>query len=101
MKRFGMECKFVVNFLKVTNQKLTIQEHTMHGRLKELVAGPWKREPERWWAMKVMAMAALDSFVHQNVCNAIVKAFMEEKSDVVNQERKKEISQERKMRQHI
>jgi hypothetical protein len=47
-KRFGVECKFIVKFLKETIKKLTIQEHTMHGRLKELPAGPSKRGPERW-----------------------------------------------------
>jgi hypothetical protein len=39
--------------------------------------------------MVVIAMAALDEFVHQDVYNSIVKAFMEEESNVVNQERKK------------
>jgi hypothetical protein len=65
MKRFGAKCEFIVNFLKVvTNTKLTIQELIMHGRLEELVAGPMNRGPEIWWAMVVMAMAALDEFVH-------------------------------------
>jgi hypothetical protein len=76
MKRFGMEREeFIINFLKVTNKKLTIQEHIMHGRLKILVAGPSNRGPERWWAMVrvVMAMAALVAFVHEDYgCNEIV-----------------------------
>jgi hypothetical protein len=46
-------------FSKVTNKKLTIQEHIMHGRLKELVAGPLNRGPEGWREMVVMAMAAM------------------------------------------
>jgi hypothetical protein len=73
------------NFLKVTNKKYTIQEHTMHGRLKELVAGPLNRGPERYWAMLVViALAAFDAFVHQDVYNAIAKVFMEEEANVVN-----------------
>jgi hypothetical protein len=63
-KRFeGVGCKFIVNFLKVTIKKLTIQEHTMHGRLKELVAGPSNRGPGRWWAMGVIALAAFDASI--------------------------------------
>jgi hypothetical protein len=99
MKRFGEECKFIINFLKVTNKKLTIQEPTMHGRLKELVEGTLNRGPERWCAMIVMAMAALDAFVCEDVCNAIVIVFTEEESHVVNGERKKGTNQERKMGQ--
>jgi hypothetical protein len=100
-----------VNFLKITIKKLTIQEHTMHGGLKELVAGPsnrgperwWgpsNRGPERWWAMAVITLATFDAFVHQDVYNAIAKAFMEEEANVVNKEEKKGINQGRKMGQH-
>jgi hypothetical protein len=50
----------------------------MHCRLEELVKEqPLNRAPERWWSMVLMAMAALDVFVHQDVCNTIVKAFMD------------------------
>jgi hypothetical protein len=35
IKRFGMECKLIVNILKTTNKKSAIQEYTIHGRLKE------------------------------------------------------------------
>jgi hypothetical protein len=76
-------------FPKVTNKKLTIQEPTMHGRPKELVEGPWNRGLERWCAMVVLAMAALDAFVREDVCNAIAIVFTEEESNVVNGERKK------------
>jgi hypothetical protein len=90
MKKFGAERKFIVYFLKVRNKKFSIvEEHTMHGRLKELVVGPLNRGPERWWTMVIIAMAAWDEFVHQEVYNAIVKAFMEEESIVVNQAREK------------
>jgi hypothetical protein len=89
-----------VTSLKVTNKKLTIQEHIMHGKLKELVAGPSNRGQERWWAMAVIALAALAAFIHQDVFNAIAKVFMEEEPNVANQERKKGISKERKMGQY-
>jgi hypothetical protein len=49
---------------EVTNKKLSIQGHTMHGRLKELVTGPSNMGPERWWAMLVIALTAFDAFVH-------------------------------------
>jgi hypothetical protein len=61
----------------------------MHGRPKELVEGPWNRGLERWCAMVVLAMAALDAFVREDVCNAIAIVFTEEESNVVNGERKK------------
>jgi hypothetical protein len=95
-----MECKFIVNFLKVTSKKLTIKEHTMHGRLKELVAGPSNKGPEKWWAMVVIALATLAAFVHQDVYNEIAKAFTEEEPNVVNKEKKKGINQGRKMEQY-
>jgi carbon starvation protein CstA len=53
------------------------------------VAGPLNRGAERWWAMVVMVLAALDAFFHQNVYNAIAKAFTEEESNIVNKEMKK------------
>jgi hypothetical protein len=53
----------LMNFLKVTIKKLTIQEHTMHGGLKELVAVPSNRGPERWWVMGVIALAAFDALI--------------------------------------
>jgi hypothetical protein len=68
MKRFGVEYEFIVNIVMATIRKLTIQEYTIHGRLKKLVAGPFNNKgAERWWAMVVMALAALNAFVHQNV----------------------------------
>jgi hypothetical protein len=39
-------------------------------------------------------------FVHEDVYNAIAKAFMEEEPNVVNQEKKKGINQGRKMGQY-
>jgi hypothetical protein len=47
----------------------------MHVRVAELVAGPLNKEPERWWAMIVIALAALDAFIHQDVHNALQKGF--------------------------
>jgi hypothetical protein len=49
--------------------------------------------------MVVIALAALDAFVHQKAHSAIAKWFMEEKANVVNQERKRGISQGRKLGQ--
>jgi hypothetical protein len=93
------------------NNKKVDYSRAYHGRLKELVAGPsnrgperwWgpsNRGPERWWAMAVITLATFDAFVHQDVYNAIAKAFMEEEANVVNKEEKKGINQGRKMGQH-
>jgi hypothetical protein len=89
-----------VNFLKVANKKLSIQEYTMHGRHKRMVARQLDRGPEGWCAMEIIALAALDAFVHQEVHNAITKGFMEEEPNVVNQERKRGIGRGRKMGQY-
>jgi hypothetical protein len=65
------------------------------------VAGLLNRGQERWWAMVVLiALAAFDAFIHQDVYNAIAKGFMEEEANVVNQEKKKGINEGRKMGQY-
>ncbi len=57
----------------------------MHGRQQQkIVAGQLDRGPERWWAMEIIALVALDAFVHQEVRNAIAKGFMEEETNVAN-----------------
>jgi hypothetical protein len=77
MKRFGMKCG-------------SIQKHIIHGRLKELMAGPLSRGVERWWASNVSSgYGCIVCICSSRHTNAIVKASTEEESNVVNEERKK------------
>jgi hypothetical protein len=45
-------------------------------------------------------LAAFNAFVHQDIYNAIAKAFMEEEANVVNKGKKKRINQGRKRGQY-